>query len=541
MTRTNFGINRKAMESVSPSSPLRRPALICSLFALELLLVVLVFQVAASVECRLTAIETGCRALREALLRGICLAAALSLMAWMRPALRARALGEIGRAAGRGPAWPLLHALGVLAIFAPLLTVTPATIHADFARVFAGLLGGGLVAAVAGVLWLMPARAWSRCLSPDRGAIAVAAAVAVLIPDLATLMAPLWTLEPLAHGTFAAVAALLQVAGRGVSVDPETVTIGLDGFAVQVASQCSGIEGFALLTGFLAIYALLFRDVLRAGRFWLVVWPLGLALSWALNVVRIAALIVIGARVSPELAVNGFHSFAGWFYFTLLALGVIAAVQATPWLHRMPEAPASGGLRHDWTVARIVPFIVFMVSGIAVQMAFAAPALGYPLQAASMAAALWWLRPGFLALDWRFDPVALGAGLAVGGLWLVTAEPDGDIGLGALTGAALAAWVACRLIGTCLLVPVIEEAFFRGYVLARLDRGGPAARAGAVALSSGLFALLHGRPVAAGLAGVAFALVMLRRGRLGDAILAHAAANTLIAAAALAAGDWSLV
>ena len=92
-----------------------------------------------------------------------------------------------------------------------------------------------------------------------------------------------------------------------------------------------------------------------------------------------------------------------------------------------------------------------------------------------------------------------------------------------------------------MLVPVVEEAFFRGYVLTRLDSGTWASRVAAVAVSSALFALLHGRIVAAGAAGVVFALVMLRRGRLADAILAHGLANALIAAVALWRGAWSLI
>ncbi|SLN28491.1 Transmembrane exosortase (Exosortase_EpsH) [Roseivivax jejudonensis] len=521
----------------------RRLAFIATLFALEAVLIVLVFQVLASVECRLTDIEGACRALRGALVRAISLGSGVAVLLWAKPDLRHRFVGASGKVVARRWVWPLLHGIGVLAIFAPLLTVTPATIHDGFARVFAGLLGGGLLAAVAGLLWVMPARAWRDWLRRDGTSILGVCVLALLIPDLAALLAPLWALDPLVEGTFGATAGLLRLIAPAVNVDPGMATIGLDGFAVIVASQCSGIEGFALLTGFLAIYAVIFRDIIRWGRFWLVVWPLGLLLSWALNVVRIAALILIGAHVSPELAVNGFHSFAGWFYFTILALGVIAGVQAVPWLHRDPRPRGSdeGTMREDWAVARILPFIVCMLSGIIVHMAFTAPAVGYPLQAAAIAAALWYVRRPLMAIDWRIDPVALAAGIGVGAVWLITAGPGGDIGIGALSGAALALWIAARVIGTGLLVPVVEEAFFRGYVLTRLDPGTGWGRAGAVAASAGLFAALHGRPVAAGVAGLVFALVMLRQGRLSDAIVAHASANLVIAGAALLSGDWSLI
>jgi membrane protease YdiL (CAAX protease family) len=55
------------------------------------------------------------------------------------------------------------------------------------------------------------------------------------------------------------------------------------------------------------------------------------------------------------------------------------------------------------------------------------------------------------------------------------------------------------------------------------------------------FGILHGeRWLAGAIAGGIFALVQLRRGRIGDAIVAHSAANALVAAWVLFAGDWNL-
>ena len=88
------------------------------------------------------------------------------------------------------------------------------------------------------------------------------------------------------------------------------------------------------------------------------------------------------------------------------------------------------------------------------------------------------------------------------------------------------------------MVPIVEELFFRGYLLVRLDRGGPAWRLLAIVVSTGLFAALHGRLLAAGLAGLVFALLALRRGRLADPIWAHIAANLAVALWALWRGEW---
>ncbi len=102
-------------------------------------------------------------------------------------------------------------------------------------------------------------------------------------------------------------------------------------------------------------------------------------------------------------------------------------------------------------------------------------------------------------------------------------------------------WAVVRVLGTAVLVPIVEEMFFRGYLLARLDGPQVWRRAGAVIVSSLAFALLHGRWVEAGLAGLVFAAVMLRRGRVTDAIWAHVTANSAVAAVAVWRGDWSLI
>lgn len=55
-----------------------------------------------------------------------------------------------------------------------------------------------------------------------------------------------------------------------------------------------------------------------------------------------------------------------------------------------------------------------------------------------------------------------------------------------------------------------------------------------------LFGLLHERWLAGTLAGMAYCLAQYYRGRIGDAILAHATTNAAIAAYVLSTGSWSL-
>ena len=93
---------------------------------------------------------------------------------------------------------------------------------------------------------------------------------------------------------------------------------------------------------------------------------------------------------------------------------------------------------------------------------------------------------------------------------------------------------------------MIEELAFRGFLLRRLidadftsvepDR----AALPAIALSSLAFGALHQSWLAGTLTGLLFAAALLRRGRLADAVVAHATANAVLALLVLGTGRWSL-
>ncbi|UWQ92878.1 exosortase E/protease, VPEID-CTERM system [Rhodobacteraceae bacterium M382] len=520
---------------------------IIGLFALEVLAIVLVFQVFSSVECRLTDIETACRVLRSALIRMMCLGVGLGVFIWFRPQLRRQVVQSAAvRPRDELGLWSFVHLVGLVLIFLPWLSADANTLNGTFPTYFLSLALGGVCAAVGGVFMVLSWRDVVRFGRAGGVALAVVVLIALVIPDFADVLAPLWwSLNGLLLATFYGVAVVLSALGNDVTLNPDASIIGTGDFFVGVADTCSGIEGFALTAGFFAIYSMLMRDTVKLGLFWGLIFPIALLISWFFNVLRIAGLILIGEYVSPDLAVNGFHSFAGWLFFTLLALGVLWVVQAMPSLHRASAATPDKDLpplTEDTTAAFIVPFIVFMVSGLFAQTFWQYPVLAYPVQMAAMVAILWVFRKPFLGLDWGFDPTAFAAGGLVGVGWLVTASTGAtQPGLSTLGAGALVAWGICRILGTSLLVPMIEEAFFRGYLLRWLGGDHVIRTVFAVAGSSLAFAMLHGRLIEAGVAGVIFALVALRRGRVTDAIIAHATANGVIAIAAAMSGDWSLI
>jgi CAAX prenyl protease-like protein len=118
--------------------------------------------------------------------------------------------------------------------------------------------------------------------------------------------------------------------------------------------------------------------------------------------------------------------------------------------------------------------------------------------------------------------------------------------LASLPGGWAAGWLAFRVVGAVLTVPLAEELAFRGYLARRLMAADfqdvPLGRFSwsSFLLSSALFGALHGAWLAGTLVGMLYAAALARRGFLMDAILAHAATNGLLAAYVLVTRDWSL-
>lgn len=106
-------------------------------------------------------------------------------------------------------------------------------------------------------------------------------------------------------------------------------------------------------------------------------------------------------------------------------------------------------------------------------------------------------------------------------------------------------FVAVRLVSTALLVPVLEELFWRGWLMRWLVRPdfttvplGTYTRA-SFWLTALFFASEHGPYLDVGLmAGVAYNAWLVRTRSLSDCILAHAVTNACLAAYVLASGQW---
>jgi exosortase E/protease (VPEID-CTERM system) len=365
----------------------------------------------------------------------------------------------------------------------------------------------------------------------------------------------LW--RPMGRLTFSLVGGLLRLFASDVTADPIKMMIGTGNFKVEIADQCSGFEGAGLILAFGVVWLLLFRKECRFPQALLLV-PAGVVVIYLLNAVRIAALILIGSAGATDIALGGFHSQAGWIAFNVVALGFSVAARRMPYFTLHPPHADSGPrstenvTADNPTAGYLVPFLVILGAGMLAGALSGTFEWMYPVRFFAGAVALWAFRTRYSTLNWRVGWLGPAIGVAVFLLWIgldhlisvpvATAMPGA---LGASSAAARIAWISFRVLAATITVPIAEELAFRGFLLRRLVsedfESVSFARFTwfALAASSVLFGALHGSRWPAGiLAGLLYAYAVIRRGRIGEAVAAHATTNALLAAYVLAFGQW---
>jgi exosortase E/protease (VPEID-CTERM system) len=402
-------------------------------------------------------------------------------------------------------------------------------------------LGAGSALALA--LALVGVRGLSSVVNPRAvPAIAALGAVAWLAGELTQ---NLWARS--SGATLRLVAALLGAVFSGVTSDPSQLIVGLDGFSVYVALGCGGLEGVGLVTVLMAGFLVTFRSKLRFPAAFLLV-PFAIAAVWLLNGVRLAALIVIGAKFDAALATHAFHARAGWVLFCIVALGVTSLGRRSRFFSR--EVPGTDESENP-AAPYLVPLLALIATALVTGM-FADPVdrlYGFRVVVASVALYAYRRQYAGIRPDFSWAPWLVGVVVGVGWVALGAKHPDAALASEAFRKAlpgSFASWAVFRTFGSVVVVPICEELGFRGYLLRRLvdkDFSSVSSKAWtplALVGSSLAFGLVHDRWMAATVAGLGYALVALRSGNLGSAIVAHGVTNAIIAAWVLVGGDLSL-
>ena len=167
----------------------------------------------------------------------------------------------------------------------------------------------------------------------------------------------------------------------------------------------------------------------------------------------------------------------------------------------------------------------------------------------------WWPEYGELARQnapsLAEATVSAVVGLLVFVLWIKLDAPWMQIGQPSASfvpvdahGQLLWPLITVRWLGAALLVPVMEELFWRSFLMRWLQQpvfeGVDPRRVGgkAVLLSTFVFMLAHPLWLAATVAGLAYALLYRRTGKLWTAVLAHAVTNGALGIWVVQTGQW---
>ena len=448
---------------------------------------------------------------------------------------------------------------------------------------YLGLSSAGHIVASAVVLFgilllalaCVPLRIWARTVRANGSLALLASLSGAAAWWLRHPFQSFWDSSSLAHGRILQIAAfysarkLLAFVLPDAISDPAAFTLGTPRFLGFIAEECSGLEGLGLVLVFTLAWLWYFRRETRFPRT-LVLVPCALACVWLLNIVRIAVIILIGDAGAPEVAMVGFHSQAGWIAFTAVALTFSMATRKLSCLQRgpasTPKDPTIAGTptanetaESPAVAAYLVPFLAILAASFISKSASGYFEWLYPLRFIAAAVALWYFRSEYRKLDWRFGWITPATGAAIFLAWIVPgrivpalwthehlAGPLGSA-LAALSPSMRVAWIASRVAAAVVTVPIAEELAFRGFLARRLISRNfdevpfRSLTWRSVCLSSVVFGVMHGSHWFVGiLAGLAYAAVLKWRGRIGDAIIAHATSNLLLAVWVLLRGEWGL-
>jgi len=220
-------------------------------------------------------------------------------------------------------------------------------------------------------------------------------------------------------------------------------------------------------------------------------------------------------------------------------------------------------VRNSPVLVRAVPFILFVALTALQPYAGSSGAYWIYLFKTILAGVLLWSLASLIAeLRWNISWEAIVVGIGVFIFWIKLGYVMRGVGLGSFgqwkttgeswnplahygSGSAFGMFFAgVRLAGSALLVPPLEEVFFRSFLYRFLQKPEfesiPLGQFSPFAFfaTSVLFGFEHREWLAGILCGMAYQGLVCWKGRLGDAITAHAITNALLGCWVIGKGQW---
>lgn len=223
-------------------------------------------------------------------------------------------------------------------------------------------------------------------------------------------------------------------------------------------------------------------------------------------------------------------------------------------------------LRSDPLIARVIPYIIFIaLTALQGQFGEASKFWFYFAKSVVGAWLIWAILPVVKELRWTVSLEAVLVGVGVIVVWIGLdglyptldelwrrifggeAKPTQPWNPHQQFGAGSAmAWffIVARILGSTLIVPPLEEIFFRSFVYRYIVKPDfeqvslKTFHLTSFLVTSILFGFIHREWLAGILCGMAYQWLVLRKGHLGDAVVAHAISNLLLGACVVYKGAW---
>lgn len=394
---------------------------------------------------------------------------------------------------------------------------------------------------------------WRRFLIAEKSSIAISLIYGAVIVVAGFSFQSYWV--SMSDFTLGSTHSLLSVLYDETLFDPLKKIVGVQNFWVRVDSSCSGIEGMVLSLSIASVFTYLIREDLAFPRC-LILLPITCALSLLFNTLRITFLIIIGAEISPTVAVGGFHSIAGWIGSVLIAFLIVFVFSSWTYIQKgkkMADQPLIKDVDGDIALAILIPFVVFSAVTLVGGLFGDGFDYYYPIKVifTTGAVAYYW-RTYHLGFPDKLG-ISIMVGVLVALLWIALIPPNIEWNakfsqaITSMNSQEVFVWTLFRMLGFLITAPILEELVFRGYLIDRISlrnisiHDTPKFSSLALVVSSCLFGALHSYWIPGILAGLLFALLRFGSQSIVNCIIAHSIANLVVALWVHYSGNWSLL
>ncbi|MCB5188089.1 CAAX prenyl protease-related protein [Methylobacillus caricis] len=210
---------------------------------------------------------------------------------------------------------------------------------------------------------------------------------------------------------------------------------------------------------------------------------------------------------------------------------------------------------------RALPFAIYiaLMAGVSIFEQYGPAGIDlrwfYGIKVTLVALVLWVLRKNYTelfhgsVLDFKAWLTAIAVGVLVfvawinlDAPWMLLSEVSGGFNPG--VGIEACILMATRIAGAALVVPLMEELFWRSFLMRWIQNQNFLKVAPrhvgwmALAVSSALFAIEHSLWFAGLVAGLAYGLLYIRSGKIWMPIIAHAVTNGVLGVWVIYTGNW---